>query len=208
MAGSGKETVAVGLAGLGGFLVWVAVTGRDPRAAILSAFGGPPAPRAVSSPSRAGSVADSSATVPSGLRNPITTTRPITYPSHAGSVANAAKTLGAPGGIGDQGQALVYIGQGSHRLTAEAAAALGVASSTLGRQILVTDSYRSHAQQVAVAAAKPGLAATPGKSWHEKAKAIDTAVTNDAQSAALSAAGWARFSPGHEPWHWSYGGIG
>jgi hypothetical protein len=42
-----------------------------------------------------------------------------------------------------------------------------------GAQLVITDAGRTHAQQVALKKAKPGLAATPGKSWHEAGRAID-----------------------------------
>jgi len=81
----------------------------------------------------------------------------------------------------------------------------------------VTDSYRNLDEQYAVAAAKPGLAAAPGKSNHGLAVALD--LCGGIQSGAGSPAfdwmqdnapafgwenpEWAQTSL-YEPWHWEY----
>jgi hypothetical protein len=87
------------------------------------------------------------------------------------------------------------------------------AAGILGAPIRVTDSYRSHEQQAAAYARKPGLAAPPGSSYHERGLAID--VDGDAYGGyaspdfrrvaeVLESLGWQRFDPQGEPWHFSY----
>jgi hypothetical protein len=98
-------------------------------------------------------------------------------------------------------------------LNVEAMRSFQRASLALGAPIRVTDSYRNHAQQAAAYANKPGLAAPPGSSYHERGLAID--VDGDAYGGygsaafrkvaeALEALGWHRFDPAREPWHFSY----
>jgi D-alanyl-D-alanine dipeptidase len=98
-------------------------------------------------------------------------------------------------------------------LNVEAMRSFQRASLALGAPIQVTDSYRSHAQQAAAYARKPGLAAPPGSSYHERGLAID--VDGDAYGGygseafrrvaeTLEALGWHRFDPAREPWHFSY----
>ena len=70
--------------------------------------------------------------------------------------------------------------------------------------------YRSPQGQANIYAAKPGLAAPPGSSYHQEGLAIDlaAALQNARASQLLRQAGWNQFSPGGEPWHWSYGVTG
>lgn len=68
--------------------------------------------------------------------------------------------------------------------------------------------YRTAAQQAGM---NPALAAPVGQSYHQEGLAIDAAAAlqNNPQFARLmQAAGWNRFSPGGEPWHWSFGVTG
>lgn len=107
--------------------------------------------------------------------------------------------------------ALVPLGQGGHRLASAAATAFRRAESIAGQPILLTDSFRTRAQQEACKRAKPTLCATPGKSYHEFGLAIDVAPpsrSTDAVISALTAAGWTQFNKAKEPWHWSFGGTG
>lgn len=77
-----------------------------------------------------------------------------------------------------------------------------------GDHLLITDMGRSHAQQVALKRAKPKLAATPGKSWHEAGLAVDVdmghlnALTGSQQAseAFLAEFGWRRSC--FETWHY------
>lgn len=68
----------------------------------------------------------------------------------------------------------------------------------------VTDSYRTMAQQRALYAQKPGLAAPPGQSLHQQGLAIDAGALSNAVSRWLLQHGWNQFSPQGEPWHYSY----
>lgn len=74
----------------------------------------------------------------------------------------------------------------------------------------VTDSYRTYEQQADLYRRKPGLAAPPGSSLHEKGLAIDWgwATQYPELIRLLEAAGWNRFDPQKEPWHWSYRLVG
>jgi D-alanyl-D-alanine carboxypeptidase len=89
-----------------------------------------------------------------------------------------------------------------------------------GSPLCVTDAYRSYAEQVAVKRARPGLAATPGRSQHGLGLALDLCggVQNFASPAHLwmkrhaPLYGW--FHPAWaepsgsmpEPWHWEFAG--
>lgn len=90
--------------------------------------------------------------------------------------------------------------------------------AAMGRNICLTDSYRSLAVQRRLAQQKPGLAATPGTSNHGWALAIDlcrSEITNRSVMTWLEDNGptfgwdnpqWARRggSGAYEPWHWEY----
>jgi hypothetical protein len=91
------------------------------------------------------------------------------------------------------------------------------AATELGRPIVVTDAYRSEAQQAAAYASKPGIAAPPGHSYHERGLAID--INGSAYGGydspqyrrvveVLESLGWSFFDPSGEPWHASYGVTG
>ena len=84
------------------------------------------------------------------------------------------------------------------------------AQRILGMRIEITDSYRTRAMQAAAHAAKPGPAAPPGHSMHERGLAIDVhtgfLAAHPEVVAALEAAGWHQL--GHEPWHFSWGRRG
>jgi len=119
--------------------------------------------------------------------------------------------------------ALCRLGVAGHMLRCDAAAsyaAMGDAFQAAFRTPLcITDSYRSHAAQLAAYRAKPRLAAWPGTSNHGWALAVDLCggvnIAGSPQWTWMQAnAGrfgfvnppWAR--PGAEkpePWHWEYG---
>lgn len=106
----------------------------------------------------------------------------------------------------------------------DAAAAFDAMSKEFGAEfgepICVTDSYRSYPEQVAVALAKPDLAAVPGRSNHGWGVALDlcggiqsfTTKQHAWMVANSMAYGWflpAWAQPGGsnpEPWHWEYAG--
>lgn len=109
-----------------------------------------------------------------------------------------------------------------HSQQAEAAAALTALNDAFrvrfGQDICLTSSYRSISSQYQLASTKPGLAATPGRSMHGWALAIDlcpSAYSSAAKWNWLKANGpifgydnpaWARRggSGAYEPWHWEY----
>jgi D-alanyl-D-alanine carboxypeptidase len=111
-----------------------------------------------------------------------------------------------------------------HYLRGDAAAAFDRMSrdyaGTFGKPICVTDSYRSYAQQVALKAIKPVLAATPGTSNHGWGQAVDlcdgvnsfNSVTHQWMRANAPRFGWYLPSWAQqggskpEPWHWEFGG--
>lgn len=106
---------------------------------------------------------------------------------------------------------LVKIGQGGHKLRHDAAAAFKRAEERAGRQIKVTDSYRSRAQQEDCYRRKPGTCAKPGGSLHESGLAVDIVeMTDDKIAQALAGVGfiqatWETSQGVREIWHWSYG---
>ncbi|NMR21504.1 M15 family metallopeptidase [Cellulomonas fimi] len=146
--------------------------------------------------------------------------------------AGALPTAGAWGGF-ENGrippEALARIPWApTQRLEHRAAAALdglnAAFRATFGVDLTVTDSYRTFDQQVAVRAAKPGLAAVPGTSNHGWAQALDLGggINN---SGTLNHEWMTLNAPGHgwvnprwarprdeggkgEPWHWEYIGTG
>jgi len=83
---------------------------------------------------------------------------------------------------------------------------------TYGCKFRISDAGRTHAQQTALKLAKPTLAATPGKSWHEAGMAIDVDVTYLKEQTHLSQQeleawmaqyGWKR-TVKKENWHFEY----
>ncbi|SEL17208.1 Cell wall-associated hydrolase, NlpC family [Blastococcus sp. DSM 46786] len=122
-------------------------------------------------------------------------------------------------------EALCRLGVGRHALRCDAAAAYAqldaAYTAEFGTPLRITDSYRSFGAQVAVAVAKPALAAVPGTSNHGWALAIDLGggvhvartpqwnwMTANAARFGWVQPDWAR--PGGEkpePWHWEFGHI-
>jgi hypothetical protein len=115
-------------------------------------------------------------------------------------------------------------GTEDHYLRADAAFAFDRLSTAyaqqFGRPLCVTDSYRSYAEQVAVKAEKPALAATPGTSNHGWGTALDLCGGVQSFDSAQhqwmqsNAPGFGWFHPSWaartgnkpEPWHWEFGG--
>ncbi len=140
-----------------------------------------------------------------------------------GTCAGGQTTLYANGEIPLDALCPLWAAPGQY-LRADAAYAFDQLSTAyarqFGRPICVTDSYRSYAEQVAVKAAKPGLAATPGTSNHGWGTAVDLCggiQSYDSEehrwlSVNAPAFGW--FLPSWadrngskpEPWHWEFGG--
>lgn len=90
--------------------------------------------------------------------------------------------------------------------------------AAFGRDLCLTDSYRSLADQRRVAALKPGLAASPGTSNHGWGLAIDLCTSENRAASVMTwlqdngpifgwdNPQWARAggSGAFEPWHWEY----
>jgi hypothetical protein len=98
-------------------------------------------------------------------------------------------------------------------MNVEAMRSFQQAGEILGQPIVVTGAYRSEAQQADLYRRKPGLAAPPGSSYHERGLAIDinTSAYGGTDSPqfhrvveVLESLGWHFFSPSGEPWHASY----
>ncbi len=88
-----------------------------------------------------------------------------------------------------------------------------------GRDLCITDGYRSYSEQVSVRWRKPGLAARPGTSQHGWGLAVDlckgeasarakehTWLEDNAPDFGWDNPDWARSggSGPYEPWHWEY----
>jgi len=114
-------------------------------------------------------------------------------------------------------------GQAGHALRADAAHAFvrldQAFTAAYGRQLCLTDSYRSLSIQRTLARQKPRLAARPGTSQHGWGVAVDLACgaesfgteTHDWLTAHAGAHGWhqpswaQRGGSRPEPWHWELG---
>ncbi|WP_029088860.1 M15 family metallopeptidase [Brevibacterium album] len=115
---------------------------------------------------------------------------------------------------------LCDVGIGGHKLRADAAVSFAKMNAAFkadtGKDMAITDSYRSLEGQISVAGRKPGLAARPGTSLHGWGIALD--FGGGAQNASgeqydwlvANAADygwenpdWAKASK-YEPWHWEY----
>jgi hypothetical protein len=101
----------------------------------------------------------------------------------------------------------------SHRLAivaANAAEQMNAAyKADTGKNLRVSSSYRTRAQQASVKAKKGSLAASPGNSMHERGLALDLDITNPQTYRWLKDnAGKYNFgqSLSYEKWHWTYGG--
>lgn len=109
------------------------------------------------------------------------------------------------------------------QLRCDAAAALeelnGAFRATFGRNLELTDGYRSYGEQVSVAATRGGLAAVPGTSNHGLGQAVD--LSGGVESFGTAEHGWMVANAGRygwklpawaqaggskpEAWHWEYG---
>lgn len=114
---------------------------------------------------------------------------------------------------------------GGHKLRCDAAAGYtalaGAFADAFGRELCITDSYRSFSAQVAAARAKPRLAAAPGTSNHGWALAVDLCgginhfgspefrwMEANAWRFGFVHPDWAREGAEKpEPWHWEFGDL-
>jgi hypothetical protein len=157
----------------------------------------------------------------------------------ADAMARAATAQGLIGAVGDctgasttgYGNGLIprsalcpLWGASSHVLRADAANAFNQLSQAysqeFGAPLTVTDSYRTLAGQIDVAARKPGLAAKPGTSRHGLGIAVDLGggvqdfgspqflwLKRNAALYGWLHPAWAEDRGGQfEPWHWEYQG--
>lgn len=132
--------------------------------------------------------------------------------------------VGTPTGANGQiaSSDLCTLWDGSHMLRGDAAVALAELNLTFraafGRDLCLTDSYRTLAEQRRLAYTKGGLAATPGTSNHGWGLAIDLCHSETQNRSVMTWLGdngtiygwenppWARRggSGPYEPWHWEY----
>lgn len=153
----------------------------------------------------------------------------VTLPSVRG-VDDGGDGCQLPSGVGEVNGFLSSAGLcplvvgGGHRLRTDAARAFDAMDrahvASVGTHLCVADSYRSYAGQVAIFAAKPGLAATPGRSKHGWGIAVD--LCGGVQLFGSAAHGWMQANAwqfgwvhpawaepsGSKPeaWHWEYVG--
>jgi hypothetical protein len=134
------------------------------------------------------------------------------------------QTTGFPNGQIPLGALCPLWGTRGHLLRADAAAAFDEMSKAYGAEfgepLCVTDSYRSFAEQVAVKAAKPTLAAVPGTSNHGWGVAVDLCggvqsfgttqhrwMVDHAMSFGWFHPAWAQQGGSlPEAWHWEFAG--
>ena len=115
---------------------------------------------------------------------------------------------------------LCKIGVGNHKLRTDAAVAFAKMNAAFkkdtGKDLAVTDSYRSLESQVSVAARKPGFAARPGTSNHGWGLALDLGggtqtgsgeqydwLVANASEYGWENPDWAKRNS-YELWHWEY----
>lgn len=108
---------------------------------------------------------------------------------------------------------LCEVGVGDHKLRSDAAVAFAKMNAQFkkdtGKDIGITDSYRSLESQVSVAARKPGFAARPGTSNHGWGLALDLDTSNyewleaNAGKFGWENPDWAKRNS-YELWHWEY----
>ena len=157
-------------------------------------------------------------------RSPISFGGATSTPINAQGGAAVGGAYGPPAPLGPAGSApeLVRIGQGNHQLTPTAAAAFQRWERAYGAPIIVTDSYRPYAVQLARHLQEPSRFADPRTSpaMHSRGLAVD--VNLGATTGGQSRLGQARYDrlyqtaamanflnyerglKGHT-WHFSYG---
>lgn len=197
--------------------VYAGVTGQDVLGQVREALGGPPAKPRTPSPFGTNVGAAPAAVPVNAPADPNVIVGPQGPQTLAGAAPAGSALTGTsphgpipakpkgPGTVPDASQLdLVNIGQGSHRLTRAAAASFAAVETAVGRQVKVTDSYRTDAQEQDLARRKPGYG-VPGYSLHEVGLAVDVVdMTAVDIINAFTAEGWVRWNPTGEPWHWSY----
>jgi len=195
----------------GAWLIYASVRGLQPLAELRAALGGTahPGPR------------------PLGLGTPTVGV----------AVTPATGTSATPGGTDTNSRQasqqaapsdLVSIGQGGHKLAKATADQFAKWQQAFGATIVLTDSYRDYATQLAGYQSDPSRFAPPWSSRHVKGQAVDVnlqAVGASPTGTAAQRATWQRlydtasvfgwcnprgpYKGDHkEPWHFSYPGCG
>lgn len=144
-------------------------------------------------------------------------TRQGNYVTPVSRGVSTAGTQGINGRLDTKTLAGLSFARG-HMLDRRAAQALeqmnAAYRAATGRNIGITDSYRTLKGQQNLALTKPGLAAKPGTSVHGLGKALDLNVRGDPQLKAwldrngarfgYSNPNWAKNPKRLEPWHWEF----
>lgn len=204
----GVMTIAVG-----GYLLNSALVARPPLRTVRAILAEPSRARELLSEGEGTWVADPSA-------------YPSTLPSNPGDKGEsgfAQKPTGENGRLkNNQLRSLSWAPQ--HRLTPAAADALErlnkAYKARFGKNLYVSDSYRTYARQVALKAAKGKFAATPGTSNHGWGLAVDLGggvnrfgtpehewMLANAPSYGWTHPSWAKQGQATpEPWHWEFTG--
>ncbi|MDN5659468.1 M15 family metallopeptidase [Brevibacterium aurantiacum] len=144
--------------------------------------------------------------------------RAITKTVLPGCEGEAPKGDASNGEVPDEW--LCEIGVGNHKLRSDAAVSFAKMNAAFkkdtGKELAVTDSYRSLESQISVAERKPGFAARPGTSNHGWGIALDlgagtqngTGVQYDWLVANADKYGWENPDwaqrNSYELWHWEY----
>lgn len=124
----------------------------------------------------------------------------------------------APKGTASNGELpedwLCAVGIGDHKLRADAAVAFAKMNAAYkadtGKNLTITDSYRSLEGQISVAARKPGFAARPGTSNHGWGLAVDLGTGKQYEWLAANGGKYGWENPdwakrnSYELWHWEY----
>ncbi|WP_188078960.1 M15 family metallopeptidase [Actinotalea subterranea] len=214
LAALATATIAVPLAGAG----QPAQSGSTTQAAV-AALGYPTAMEVLASDVQQTTPTSLLAGVPGAERVSDTTSRSLTRDPLPGCDGQARES-------GQNGQIpssdLCALWEPDQMLRGDAAVALSELNlnfrAAFGRDICLTDSYRSLAEQRRLAYTKPGLAASPGTSNHGWGLAIDLCTSENSKSDVMSWLSdngpifgwdnpqWARRggSGAFEPWHWEY----
>jgi hypothetical protein len=198
----------------GAWLIYASVRGLQPLAELRASLTGAPSPGG-----HGLGIGSPSVGVPSEATTPATGSSAT--PGGTTTDSRQASTTGAP-------TDLTKIGQGGHQLSKPTADRFAAWQKAFGASIIVTDSYRDYATQLAAWKSDPVRFAPPDKSRHVKGQAVDVnlqAVGASPTGTAMQKATWKRlydtaialgwcnprgpYNGDHaEPWHFSYPGCG
>lgn len=132
-----------------------------------------------------------------------TSTQPISSPMmKIGDPSTVSRSMSAASSVSSAGG-----GKLNSALLGRYQAFAAWVKKTYGVSLHISSGFRTHAQQAYLYATKPGLAARPGTSLHEKGLAIDYGPTGP-WNKFLSQFGLYTPMPGKEPWHIQPAGVG